>query len=295
MSMGSQIHPNIKYIAALRDFFYTNNRIPFPALNRKKRAGRPVLLNKRTVLSDKRRGSLTVEAALVLPLFLFAMLLVGYLGMMIRCQDEVQWALTRTAREAAVEYAASGSRASASKPACLLKLNRYLGGGGLPVSLSDSRLLTRGDEIDLVAEYQVKLPFHLLPMKSVKFRQRVRTRAFTGVESRAGQGGGGNVTVYITATGRVYHRDRKCPYLKLTISQVKYSDLPALRNEGGSIYRPCEKCSEGKIFLDGQAVWVTNYGDRFHSAKTCGNIRRDIQKVKLSEAGGRTPCSKCGS
>ncbi len=262
--------------AVLRDFFYTN-RIPFPALN------------------FARRGSLTVEAALVLPLFLFAMILLGYLGVMIRCQDEVQWAMTRTAREAAVEYAASENRASVSRAACLLKMNRYLGGSGMYISLLDSRLLAEGEEIDLVSEYRVKLPFRLLFADTMKFRQRVHVRAFTGVESRAGESDGKNDIVYVTATGRVYHRKRNCPYLKLSLSQVKYEDLPSLRNEGGGIYRACEKCSSGKVFSVGQAVWITNYGDRYHSSGACSKIRRDIRKIKLSEAGGRAPCSKCGS
>ena len=41
-------------------------------------------------MKKKENGSMTVEASICLPVFLFAMILIGYLGQMIRCQDEVQ-------------------------------------------------------------------------------------------------------------------------------------------------------------------------------------------------------------
>ena len=57
----------------------------------------------------KRRASLTVEASLILPVFLYAMLFLAYIGKLVICQDEVQWALTRIAREASAEYGATHS------------------------------------------------------------------------------------------------------------------------------------------------------------------------------------------
>ena len=56
----------------------------------------------------QKEASMTVEAAFVLPVFLFAMLLLAFLAQMARCQDEVQWALTRVAREVSAEYGAAG-------------------------------------------------------------------------------------------------------------------------------------------------------------------------------------------
>ena len=40
-------------------------------------------------MKKRENGSMTVEASICLPIFLFAMILIGYLGQMIRCQDEV--------------------------------------------------------------------------------------------------------------------------------------------------------------------------------------------------------------
>lgn len=247
------------------------NRIPFPAL----------------------RGSLTVEAALVLPLFLFAMILISYLGLLAKCQDEVQWAMTRVAREASAEYGARESRVLGSRAYYQTKLNAYLEVRGLAVSLLESSLLQENDEIDLIAVYQVKLPFRLLPTGTCRFRHRVHTRAFTGVERREDKEDQKEVVVYVTETGKVYHRKRDCTYLKLSISQMKYEDIASLRNEGGGKYKPCERCVKDTELSAGRDVWITNFGDRYHSTRSCSGIKRSIKEITLSKAGKRTPCSKC--
>ncbi len=94
------------------------NRVPFPAL----------------------RGSLTVEASLVLPVFLFAMILLSYLAVLVKSQDEIQWALTRVAREASAEYGVSGNKVLVNRLYCQKKLNDYLGTGGNAVSLAGSEI-----------------------------------------------------------------------------------------------------------------------------------------------------------
>ena len=249
------------------------SRIPFPTL----------------------RGSMTVEAALVLPVFLFAMILISYLGLLTKCQDEVQWALTRAAREASAEYGAGESKVLASRAYYQTKLNAYLEARGLAVSLLKSSLLQENDEIDLIAEYQVKLPFRLITVGTCRFRQRVHTRAFTGVEQREYKEDQEEMIVYVTETGKVYHRKRDCTYLKLSISQMQYADIASLRNESGGKYKPCERCVKNTEPSAGRAVWITNFGDRYHITRSCSGIKRSIKEITLSKAGKRTPCSKCGN
>lgn len=236
---------------------------------------------------------MTVEAALVLPVFLFAMLLTAYLGLLARCQDEVQWALTRVARGASAEYGAEGNALLKTPVYYQTKINACLGVKGLAVSLLESSLFQQNDEIDLVAVYQVKIPFRLIPAGFCRFRQRVHTRAFTGVERRRGVEEEDTI-VYITETGRVYHRERDCTYLRLSVSQMKYGDTASLRNESGGKYRPCERCVKNIVPAGGDQVWITNFGDRYHVIRSCSGIKRNIKKVALSKTGKRTPCSKCG-
>lgn len=247
------------------------NRVPFPAL----------------------RASLTVEAALVLPVFLFAMILLSYLAMLVKCQDEVQWALTRVAREASAECGVNKNKLLANCIYYQKKLNSYMGEGGQSVSLAGSVILGKNDEIDLVASYQVKLPFRLIQIHTCRFRQRVHTRAFTGVERREGDGASKEDIVYITETGRVYHFKQDCTYLRLSISQMKYEDISGLRNESGGKYKACERCVKNKQTAANTAVWITNYGDRYHTSRSCSGIKRTIKEIQRSKVGKRTPCSKC--
>ena len=50
---------------------------------------------------------MTVEAALVLPLFIFSMVLIGYMGVLMSEEEQVQMAMVRVAREASAGYGAT--------------------------------------------------------------------------------------------------------------------------------------------------------------------------------------------
>ena len=220
-------------------------------------------------MKKKENGSMTVEASICLPVFLFAMILIGYLGQMIRCQDEVQSALSRVAKEAAAEYGMSKSNTIKSQAYYLAKMSLYLEGSA------------------------GKIPFSIFSLGSCQFRQRVHTRAFTGVERREKENEK-DCVVYLTETGTVYHRSLDCSYLKLTISKVLYRDLVNLRNSSGGKYKICERCCHGITPQDGEEVYITIYGDRYHKSRTCSGLKRTIREIMLSQVGNRAPCSKCG-
>lgn len=241
-----------------------------------------------------RKASMTVEAALVLPLFVFAMILTGYIAQMAVCQDEVQWALTRIAREASAEYGVTRHKAAVSRSVYQLKLAKYLDGSAGRVSLFNSDFDEEKDEILLVAEYRLNLPFRFIPDRMCRFRCSVHTRAFTGVDDRGREEEQQHSKkVYITETGRVYHEALQCTYLKLSISQLKGEDVERLRNESGGRYKPCEKCCRDTVCRPDQTVWITNFGDRYHINRGCSGLKRRIRTIWLEEAGTRTPCSKC--
>jgi hypothetical protein len=145
----------------------------------------------------------------------------------------------------------------------------------------------------LIAGFRVKTPFSIFSLGSYQFRQRVHTRAFTGVERREKENEK-DCVVYLTETGTVYHRSLDCSYLKLTISKVLYRDLVNLRNSSGGKYKICERCCHGITPQDGEEVYITIYGDRYHKSRTCSGLKRTIREIMLSQVGNRAPCSKCG-
>ena len=235
-----------------------------------------------------------MEAALVLPIFLFAVLTIAYLGLVVKTQDEVRHAMCRTVSEASAEVGAGLRSQAKSMLYYRTKLGAYLKDTSLTTTLIGSSFLEENDEIDLVVSYTTSIPFPLFDFLRPRFRERIHSRAFVGVDTRAKDEEQEDEIVYVTPTGRVYHRDKNCTYLKLTVSQLLYGDVAHIRNSGGGKYQACHRCARGRTPGADTPVWITNYGDRYHLSRSCSEIKRTIQEIWLSEVGSRTACSKCG-
>ncbi len=158
-----------------------------------------------------------------------------------------------------------------------------------------SRVMQEDEMIDLMLTYQIKSPVSLVTLPWKPFVQRACVRAWVG---RAGASGSDDdekreedgETVYVTATGSVYHRDENCTYLKPKISQISADQLENVRNNGGGKYYPCEHCGSAC----GSFVYITAEGTRYHSSLQCSSLKRTVNAVKLSEVGEMRVCSKCG-
>ncbi len=97
--------------------------------------------------------------------------------------------------------------------------------------------------------------------------------------------------VYITESGTVYHRSRTCRHLRISLKTVDVSSIGDHRNAHGARYTPCEKCCNGQST---GLVFITDKGDKYHNRADCSGLKRTILTVRLSEVGGRGPCSLCG-
>jgi len=117
---------------------------------------------------------------------------------------------------------------------------------------------------------------------------KMKIKTWTGYE-KSGFGTSEDETVYVTATGMVYHRDYHCTYLDLSIHMVSKEELEGLRNDSGGKYYPCEHCGGGW-----GGVYITDSGDRYHGSLSCSALKRTVYAVPLSEAAGKGACSKCG-
>ncbi len=253
-------------------------------------------------------GTLTVECAVVLPLFLFAMVSFLYVNEIIRCSDIVCSRLHQNARSMAVYAYAAGKAgmtdvgegagrlagAVISTAAAGSDVNAALSrekADGVSTSFLRSKVL-ENDLIDLVATEEIKLPCHVAGMGSIKVMDRARVHAFTGFDPTGQPGrdpGEDEEIVYITPTGTVYHRSRNCPHLNVTAKAVDGAAMEKKRNRSGGKYYECEYCRK----KGGQGVYyVTDYGDRYHTNVNCQGLKRDIMAVPISQA-GRPPCKTC--
>lgn len=263
-------------------------------------------------LSGHLRASMTVEAAFVLPFFLFAFLNVISILEIYRLQSNMGAAMHMTAKEMAVcayEYQAlsdgDAGKAESLGLTYVYAANRVKGilgkkyldnaplkGGASGVVWLHSSVLEKDDCIDLVAEYTVKPPVEMVGFGAFKMYNRVFTRAWTGYDNAATalKGDADEEIVFITPDGTVYHRSRACTYLKLSIVPVDMAFLEHERNEGGAKYYPCEECGGTQK----STVYITDYGTRYHSSLQCSKLKRTILAVPISQVGGRGACGKCG-
>lgn len=263
-------------------------------------------------LQGEQKAGMTVEACFVLPVFLFAFLNIISIVEIYRLQGNMSAAMHDTAKRMAVcgyEYQQLGGGSMGAAESLGLtylyaagrvrtKLGEAyldsspLAGGAASVSWLRSSVMQDEECIDLVAEYRIEPPVAVAGYRPRVLYNRIRTRAWTGYDNAAhgAKGAAQEEIVYITETGNVYHCSRGCSYLKLSIVAVDKCFLDTQRNKDNSKYYPCAECGGACSGI----VYITNYGNRYHSTLGCSGLKRTIMAVPISETGGRSACGKCG-
>lgn len=207
-----------------------------------------------------KKGSMAVEAAVAIPLFLFAIL---NLFSIILIMGKL-----------------SSQMASMQQEAKELSVHAHIYG----------EYQTEWVRIEKSIDMEPVIPVVAFP--SAKIQLGCHARKWIGYDiiknnSQAKE----EEWVYITKTGTVYHRNRNCSYLNPTIHCGNMSMVNQLRNRDGERYRCCEIC--GRRCQSG-ICFYTEYGNCYHSSLQCSGLKRTVEKVPLSKVGNRRPCSKCG-
>ena len=201
---------------------------------------------------NKRKGSVTVEAAATVPLFFLAVVTLLYLLEMMAVHTAVRSSLQYAGKQAAkdtcitqmlmpskverdVVYAIGETRMERS----------IIAGGSSGMDCSASSMSVRTGIGTLNAEYQVKIPVPVFGIRPVKCRETMKIKAWSG-----------------------YEKDYHCSYLDLSIRMTHMGTVSDLRNESGGRYYPCEHCMKGNA----GTIYITNFGDRYHSSLSCSGL-----------------------
>lgn len=296
---------NIKKGYALRTSPNKSNLFP-------KRAFPGILHHKPAFVDKGKQGSVTIEASIAVPLFLFFVINLLSFFDILTVHIQLEAALHQTAREMAV-YGYAVNKAEQKELLSSLtgsvvfsetyvrtQVNKLAGkkyldsscikNGSLGINYSFSRIM-ENDRIELKAVYRVEPRVPYVGFTGFYMVTACKVRAFTGYDNTEKSKKDSEETiVYITKTGKVYHLQKNCTHLKLTISRVNYTDVAEFRNESGERYKPCEKCGKNP----GNTVYITKEGNRYHSTISCSGLKRIIDAVPISQVGGRSPCSRCG-
>ena len=244
----------------------------------------------------KLHAVITIEAALTIPLFFLA-------GVMLIYSLEVQ--ATRISVKMGADTAAKKAAERIYLAPVLLpskvesdivgaigqrRLSQsMIAGKSGGIDCHKSRVWPGSGIIEIVVEYKIQPPVRIFGIPLISQTERVRIKGWNGYQqgSYAEKQG----YVYITETGTVYHKSYQCTHLKLAIRAGNVSDVADLRNEYQGKYYPCEKC---KAKSASGMIYYTASGDRYHASLGSSGLKRNIRAVKLSEVGGRGACSRCG-
>ena len=275
--MPFQTHSNMKYWLGKEKNSFITHRKEFPKNDM-------YASSCERVSRFASRGSITVEASIVVSLFFFAMLTLMSLMEMMYLQTTIKTALCTVGKQAAVERllpVRMEERLVETIGEERLEQSMVVGGKeGLDCSRSKQYWGTT--IMELVVDYEVQVPVLLFRLPSFSRSESIRIKGWSGKEG-LGLGSGMEEIVYMTEHGIVYHKDVSCTYLELSIHPIQKDEIKG--------YSPCIYCKG--VSEDQQIVYVTDYGNRYHGTLDCRGLRRKVYAVPLKEVYGIGGCSKC--
>jgi hypothetical protein len=282
-------------------------------------------------LRRKLPAGMTVEAAIVLPLFLFFFINLGSAMEMIRLHGNLQLALWNVGNKMCVYgYAIESSDKIENEVSTGDNQEWWQELGDIALSytyiksqvvnyvdetyleespLSDgvsslqfweSELLgaadspVRGDTIEIVLTYQVSPWLDIPFVRPFRMSNRYYGHLWTGydIDNDSTANQDTEDVVYIAENGSVYHETPDCTHLKLSISAVTLEEAQNARNENGGRYQLCSKCG-GKPFNG--TVYIGKEGDFYHYDRNCSGLKRTIHTILRKQASNYRPCSRCAA
>ncbi|NLJ96678.1 MAG: pilus assembly protein [Clostridiales bacterium] len=278
-------------------------------------------------------ASLTIEASLVLPIFLFFYMMFICFIQIFLVQEVLQEAITEAGlsmsraayifsdfrdvtdieefdsslleeniKEALSELAKSTINSLIIKYSVANKLDINIIDnscivGGLEGIRFDGSQVMQGDRIDIIIRYRIRIPINFFGLKHFDMIQRVNLRGWTGHQLPA----------LYKVTEEDDGEDKTSVYI----------------TETGTVYHLSKTCSHIKLSIetiDEKPTWqrnknggkyypcesccaddlgassyyITSYGDRYHSNRDCSGIKRTVKEVSLDKVGSRTSCKRCG-
>ena len=254
-------------------------------------------------LSGNEEGAMTLEASLIVPIFLIVLLMLTSAGEILMIHQQISHGACEAAKRAAVnEYRIRQKKKSGSdlsgfsaKAAFLAAVNRKfldhsaLIGGSAGAAAACRLTLTSKGEYIVSVRYYIRKTMPFLSTHIVSYEQSVRQKSMTGYVPDGDELKKGYV--YITPHEAVYHKDLSCTHLSLDISVDE--DVEKYRNKRTQ-YKPCDKCTKHEKG-DFSCVYIAKEGESYHTDLGCSGLKRTVKQVDLSTLKGMRPCTRCAT
>lgn len=248
--------------------------------------------------SNSKKGHYTVEAAIFLPVFIIAILSLGYLIKVIGIEENVYHCLTDEANKLSCEAYVKKldfifpqqviSRAEEENK-CIkdFKIKGY------------KYLYSNGSIEDLISfrcEYNIRVNLPMAMHENFSVENKLLFRGFTGVRSKKPpmskqemeEEKKSELVWIFPKNGSKYH-DENCSYIKVYPKQMC---LGMAKKQG---YKPCALCNS-KDLSGGSLVYCFSKSGRVYHNSDCSTVDKYVISIDKEEAieKGYTACQKCG-
>lgn len=251
------------------------------------------------IYKNTKKGFITVEAAIFLPIFIIGVLTFAYLIKFLSVQEAVFHSFSDEARIISAEAVINPLSAPLFEPK--LKDRIYDENGELVTSVGVDHFLylypSHGMSglisMDLNYDVNIKLPipfYDRLPVsESLVFRGFIGKEEISdplAFEEMEKEKDSDLVWIFPRAGGRYHGED--CTYIKSEPRQL------IMTNQIRRKYDPCGICDSYGL-SDGSLVYCFKTGHSYHTG-ICPAVEKYVISVEKDEAVGKgyTPCSKCG-
>lgn len=232
-------------------------------------------------------GSLTIESALVIPLFCFALSMCLMIFQLMEIELRIQSVCMELCRRGAMlqsqglifdtlTYRRWLSEEIESE---WLEQTGILSSGGIQVFSN----IAETDWLELHVYYQVPIAYSSI---RIHCEQIFRNRLWNGVDGSKEE----KNYYYVTNNRSVFHTYLDCSYLQLNMEEILYSKLKEYQNSEGSRYVPCEICAKQG---HEKIVYISKAGTSWHSRLSCYTLTRSIYRVESDKIEGLSLCSRC--
>lgn len=263
-----------------------------------------------------RSASLTVEASFAFPVFFFAVFYLLQMFVVLRGELNIASSGISSAREVAA-YSYAVERLTDEDDAIASKLLDIFSQDvvkdatvtSLLMLRCDDELLSRGGvgqgyggfwahaeeeggKTKVEIAYRVKATNPWGINRSNYYRLRLVYKDWAGDGKRKSNQTKEDV-VYMTEHGTVYHTNRFCSSINVTVSGVSVAEVEQKRNASGAKYGACSFCAPE--LSSGRMVYITAKGTKYHATSSCSAITRNVKECSLEEVKDTyRQCSKCG-
>ena len=168
-------------------------------------------------------GSITVEVALSVPIFFFAVICLIYFIEIHNVQTTIRAAAVHAAKICTEDTALVPVLNTSKLESEIVRSigakrleNSIVSGGSKGIQCAGSYCNPNGNELNVVVRYGIRLSFLQFGNLSAEYKEEMKFSSWNGFQKKGLESGDEQI-VYITKTGLVYHEDYQCTYLQLSV------------------------------------------------------------------------------